>query len=145
MLALKFKKETPKKKTIFIVEDNEMYSKSLKEYLLTRFLNTLKIKTFYLGEMCLMELHRNPIIVVMDYILNSKYNEANNGLEIIKRIKILKPETNIIILSVQKRLEINLEAIKDFNCIYVQKNQKSFMKVEQSIKEIFNRNQPPAF
>ena len=39
----------------------------------------------------------------------------------------------------------NLEAIKDFNCIYVQKNQKSFMKVEQSIKEIFNRNQPPAF
>jgi two-component system OmpR family response regulator len=135
----------PKKKTIFIVEDNEMYSHSLKEFLITRFLNTLEIKTFYLGEMCLMELHRNPIIVIMDFLLNSKYNEANNGLEIIKRIKILRPQTNIIVLSGEKKIKLDPETIKEFDCVYVQKDQEAFMKVERFIRRIFSRNQPPAF
>jgi len=130
---------------IFIVEDNEVYAKSLQTFIQIRFPRIKEIKIFRIGEMCLMELDHNPGIVIMDYFLNSKYNEAGNGLEIIKRIKIQKPQTNIIVLSIQEKFNVILESVKEYDCIYVQKDQEAFHKVEQSIKEIFNRETPPVF
>lgn len=135
-----FKKTGSKGKLIFIVEDNEVYAKSLQSFIQSRFQNIKEIKTFCIGEMCLMELHRNPKIVIMDYFLNSKYKDANNGLEIIKRIKALKPETEIIVLSEQKNFNVVIEAIKQYDCIYIQKDRDAFNNVEKFIKEIFNRN-----
>lgn len=134
-----FKIITPKKKIIFIVEDNEIYAKSLNTFIKIQFPTIKEIKNFRIGEMCLLEMHRNPTIVIMDYFLNSKYKEANNGLEIIKSIKILKPKTEIIVLSIQKNLNVITEAIKQYGCTYVQKDQLAFNKVDQIVKEIFNR------
>ena len=122
--------------SIFIVEDNEMYAKSLQGFLQVCFPNIKEIKIFRIGEMCLMEMHSEPYIVIMDYFLNSKYEEAHNGLEIIKRIKAQKPKTNIIVLSVQTDINIILEAIEQYDCIYVQKDKDAFNKIEQSIKKI---------
>jgi DNA-binding NarL/FixJ family response regulator len=86
-----------------------------------------------------MELHRNPTIVIMDYFLNSQYEQANNGLEIIKRIKVQKPETNIIVLSAQEDFQVVIDALKQYDCIYVQKNEDAFKKVKQFIHVIFKR------
>ncbi|HNW98414.1 MAG TPA: response regulator [Bacteroidales bacterium] len=122
---------------IFIVEDNEVYAKSLKTFIQNRFSDIKEIKVFRIGEMCLLELHRNPMIVIMDYFLNSKYEEAYNGLEIIKRIKSLKPQTHIIVLSIQKNIDVILESIKQYDCIYIQKDKEAFAKIEQAIKDIF--------
>jgi DNA-binding NarL/FixJ family response regulator len=133
------------KEIIFIVEDNEVYAKSLQTFIQTRFPNIKGIKIFRIGEMCLMELHRNPSIVIMDYFLNSKYEEAENGLEIIKRIKAEKPETNIIVLSAQENFNVILEAIKEYDCNYVQKDKEAFSNIEQLIKAIFNRKKTTAF
>ena len=118
-----FKIIIPKTKIIFIVEDNEIYGKSLNTFIKNRFPKIKEIKNFRIGEMCLLEMHRNPSIVIMDYFLNSKYAEANNGLEIIKSIEI-----NVI-----------AEAIKQYGCTYVHKDQTAFNKVEQLVKEVFNR------
>ena len=76
----------------------------------------------------------------MDYFLNSKYEEAQNGLEIIKRIKTQKPKTNIIVLSQQKDFNVVLEVIRQYDCLYVQKDQESFSKIELFIKEILKSN-----
>jgi len=129
----------PDKKLIFIVEDNQVYAKSLQTFIKIRFPGIKEIKIFRVGEMCLLEMHRNPSIVIMDYFLNSKYTEAGNGLEIIKRIKAQKPQTNIIVLSIQEKFNVLIESIKQFDCIYVQKDQEAFNKVEKAITEIFNR------
>lgn len=133
-----FKKVITGEKIIFIVEDNEVYAKSLQSYLQNRFPDIKEIKIFRIGEMCLMELHRNPGIVIMDYFLNTKYEDAHSGLDIIKRIKTQKPQTNIIMLSMQKNISVILEAIKGYDCIYVQKDLEAFMKIEQTIKDIYN-------
>ncbi len=133
-----FRKIRPLKEIIFIVEDNDVYAKSLRTFLQIRFPKMKEIKVFRIGEMCLMELHRNPTIVIMDYYLNSQYEEADNGLEIIKRIKKIKPKTNIIVLSAQEKFNVALEVIKEQDCIYVKKDQDSFCKVEQLIKDIIN-------
>ncbi|OFY84795.1 MAG: hypothetical protein A3F72_05925 [Bacteroidetes bacterium RIFCSPLOWO2_12_FULL_35_15] len=125
------------KKNIFIVEDNEVYAKSLQTFIQIRFPEIREIKIFSIGETCLLELHRNPDIIIMDYFLNSKYDSADNGLEIIKRIKTEKPQANIILLSIQEKLNVAVEAIEEYDCIYVQKDQEAFHKVEQFIKTIF--------
>lgn len=138
MLTNFFKIGPQSKKNIFIVEDNDLYARLLRTFIQIRFQNIPEIKIFRIGEMCLMELHQNPSIVIMDYFLNSKYKNAQNGLEIIKRIKALQPEVHIIVLSAQENTDVILDAIKQFDCIYVQKNSEAFNKVVQSIKEIFN-------
>ena len=136
MITNFFKNNKPDKKIIFIVEDNEAYAKSLQVLIKNRFPNVKEIKIFRIGELCLTEMHRNPNIVIMDYFLNSQYEEAQNGLEIIKRIKEQKPQTNIIVLSVQKDFNVVLEAIRQYDCLYVQKDSEAFDKVELFIKEI---------
>ncbi|OFY84797.1 MAG: hypothetical protein A3F72_05935 [Bacteroidetes bacterium RIFCSPLOWO2_12_FULL_35_15] len=139
------KKINHNEKIIFIVEDNEVYAKLLQTFIQNHFPNVKEIKIFRIGEMCLMEINRNPSIIIMDYFLNSKYEEANNGLEIIKRIKMLKPKTKIIVLSIQEKFNVAIEAIKKYDCIYIQKNQEAFNKVEHFINEILNRDIPPVF
>jgi DNA-binding NarL/FixJ family response regulator len=117
---------------VFIVEDNEVYAKILQGFIITHF-PEVKTKIFSVGETCLMELHHNPNIVIMDYYLNSKYGEAQNGLEIIKRIKDHDLKTNIIVLSAQDKYNVVLEAIKQYNCFYVQKGEEAFNKLEHLI------------
>ena len=124
---------------IFIIEDNELYAKSLRTFIQARFSNIKEIKLFRIGELCLMELHRNPSIVIVDYFLNSKYEEAHNGLEIIKRIKEQKPLTKIIVLSAQEKYDVILEAIKKYDCNYVQKDKDSFQQIEKLIKEFLTQ------
>ncbi len=139
-----FKSMSPEEKIIFIVEDSEVYAKSLQTFIQNRFLDVKEIKTFRIGEMCLMELHHNPCIVIMDYFLNSKYKAADNGLEIIKRIKTQRPFTNIIVLSAQEEVEVALETVKQTDCYYIRKDKNAFNKVEHLISQIFNRNNFPA-
>lgn len=124
---------------VFIVEDNDIYAKSLQGFIITHFPD-IKIKIFPVGETCLTKLHLNPNIIIMDYFLNSKFGEAQNGLEIIKRIKAQNPQTNIIVLSAQEDYNVVLDAIKEYGCFYVQKDQKAFNKVEQMIKNFNYKN-----
>lgn len=145
MFANFFKRIKSHKKIIFIVEDNEVYAKYLQAFLHSRFPEVKEIKVFQIGELCLRELDREPSIVILDYFLNSKYHDAQNGLEIINRIKLSKPKTNIIVLSVQQNLEVILEIVKKHNCVYVQKDIEAFNKVKLAVQEIFYLKNPPPF
>jgi DNA-binding NarL/FixJ family response regulator len=111
----------------------------LQGFLLTHFPD-IKIKLFPVGETCLMKMHLNPDVVIMDYFLNSKYGEAQNGLEIIKRIKKQNPQTNIVVLSAQDNYTVVLDAIKQYGCFYVQKDETAFDKVQQLIKNFDYKN-----
>lgn len=139
------KKLSSRNKVIFIVDDDDIYAKSLQVFIYANFPDLREIKIFKTGEMCLMELHRNPVIVIMDYILNSVNKDAHNGLEVIKRIKSEKPKTHIIVLSAQKNYHVTLEALNQPNCSYVPKNHEAFGKMDQLIKEIFSQKYTPAF
>ncbi len=125
--------------SVFIIEDNNIYAKSLQGFLLTHFPD-IKIKLFPVGETCLMKMHLNPDVVITDYFLNSRYGEAQNGLEIIERIKKNNPQTNIVLLSAQDNYTVVLDAIKQYGCFYVQKDEDAFNKVQQLIKNFEYKN-----
>jgi DNA-binding NarL/FixJ family response regulator len=135
--------KTVTKKTgiIFIVEDNPMYAKTLESSIRASFPLVSEIKTFPVGETCLMELHRNPEVIVIDYYLDSKYDDAETGLEIIRQIRAEKPNVNIIVLSSQSEIDIVIEAVAKYNCSYVKKDEDSFSKVELLIGKIMNADQ----
>ena len=132
-----YNKISPRRNIIFIVEDNRVYSKSLQGFLTTRFPKT-KIETFSNGEACLIELHKNPTIVIMDYLLNTDDSNAADGLSIIQKIKVSSSKTNIILLSAQTDLDVFVKAISIYGCTYLQKDEQAFKKIDHFIKAIFH-------
>lgn len=122
---------------VFIVEDNKPYAETLKVFLNAQIPAIKEIKIFPVGETSLMELHRNPELIIIDYFLDSKYYDAETGLEIIKQIRAEKPEVNILVLSAQENLDVVLEAVKKYNCSYVKKDEQAFDKVYEIVSELF--------
>lgn len=132
-----FKSKSPKTGIIFIVEDNIVYAKTLESFLRSSSPAIKEIKIFPVGETCLLEIDRNPDLIIVDYFLDTKYPDAETGLEIIKEIRTQKPEMNILVLSAQQEVDVVLDSIKTYHCSYIKKDEKAFGRVEELIKEIY--------
>lgn len=120
---------------IFLVEDNEMYLKTLERYL-KEHLNSPVIRTFSSGEECLKNMPLEPKIVVLDYYLNSVSPNAMNGLEILKKIKLTKPDTMVLMLSNQDNLQVATDTMKYGAFDYVSKNENAFLRIQNAINNI---------
>ncbi len=133
-----FKSKSPRTGLVFIVEDNAAYAKMLQAYLKTNFSSIKEIQLFPVGETCLLNLHKNPDAIIVDYFLDTKYADAETGLEIVKRIRVEKPEMNIIVLSAQKEIGVVMDSVKKYNCSYVKKDETAFERVNEIMKDIFS-------
>ena len=119
------------------MEDNGVYAQTLKSYLKTNIPAIKEVKLFPVGETCLMELHQHPDAIIMDYYLDSKYYDAETGLENIKKIRSQHPEMNIVVLSAQEDISIVIESINRYNCSYIKKDAAAFEKLEDLLLEIY--------
>lgn len=131
-----FKPKASKTGIIFVVEDNPVYAKTLQAFIQSNFDEVKEVKVFPVGETCLLELHRDPDLIIMDYFLDTKYFDAQTGLDVIKKIRVERPETNIVILSSQSEVEVVVEATKIYHCTYIKKNEGAFERLGEIIKEI---------
>lgn len=132
-------------KSIFIIEDDPLYGNSLKRFIEERFPEINSVNTFSIGEMSLLELKNNPAVIIVDYLLNSTFSEAHDGLQIIKHIKREKPNTNIIVLSAQQNPNIISEAEEQYGCKYVQKDKDAFQQIELLVKEYLDKKRSATF
>jgi two-component system OmpR family response regulator len=119
------KKKSPK--LIFVVEDNPVYAKSLEFFLKSKF-DGVDVKTFPVGELCVDNLHLKPDFIIMDYFLNSKYFDAEDGLSILKAIKAKDPNAKTIVLSSQQDVKVAL-SVKDAGSMYLIKNDDAFENI----------------
>lgn len=131
-----FKSKSTKSGIVFIVEDNQAYASSLRSFIELNFPELREIKIFPVGETCVMELHRSPDIIIIDYFLDSKYSDAESGLETIKHIRAQKPNMNLIVLSSQSDIEVVIESVKKFHCTYIKKDENTFERLKETILEI---------
>lgn len=122
------------KTTIFLVDDEPIQNEMLKDYLAERF--SYEIKTFESGESALREMSQRPEIVVLDFHLNSHLPNAQNGVEVLKKIKELSPESQVIMLSGQDKLEVAVESMKYGAYDYVVKGETAFSRMENVINNI---------
>ena len=90
-----------KKVTIFIVDDDALFLKSLEiEFNMN---GDFEIKAFPTGELCLEQLDLNPDIIILDYYLNGIDDGAMNGLETLIRIKAARSYIPVIMCRVRIR------------------------------------------
>lgn len=122
------------KRYIFLVDDEPIQNEMLKDYLSDRFI--YEIKLFSTGEEALKNLDLNPEIAVLDYHLNAHNPNAKNGVEILKEMKSASPETQIIMLSGQDKIEVAIDTMKYGAYDYVVKGESAFARIENIIKNI---------
>ncbi len=84
------------------------------------------VEAFTYGEDCLGSLCDNPDLVILDYFFLKEGHNVMSGMEIFNRIKELRPDLPVIMLSGQERGDVVLDlarkgiddyVIKDVNFI----------------------------
>lgn len=91
---------------IFVVDDDVAFNKLIVAYL-TKFLPASTIKSFYKGEDCISGLVEKPDIIIQDYDM-----PGINGIETMKNVKKVYPDTEVIFLSGQSDFQVVIDAIK---------------------------------
>lgn len=94
-----------KKEIIFIVEDDPGFNMMMTNYLTSK--NKWEIHSFDNGEECLKQLYLKPTIFMQDFDL-----PGINGIEIMKKVKGLLPETEFIFLSAQSDIKVVVEVLQ---------------------------------
>jgi DNA-binding NtrC family response regulator len=114
---------------IFVVEDNQMYNKLVVSYLKTnKFTN---VESYLSGEEALENMHKNPDIVIQDYLL-----EGMTGIEVLIKAKKSNPKAEFIFLSGQDSIDIAINTMKYGAYDYIVKDQMALQKLVNKIHKI---------
>ncbi len=122
------------KYNIFLVDDDFIFLEMLKEVLIED--ERLNISCFSTGEECISHMKYRPDIIILDYFLNSKKPDAANGMQILKNIMKVNPETRVIILSGQEDGTLVFDFTSENAEDYIIKDELAFENVKNSIDEI---------
>ena len=118
-------------KKIFIVDDDEMLTEALKDYLTREVQHDIHI--FHTGEDCIQHIEEKPEIIILDFYLNTVDREAKDGLEILSRIRKLVPNQRFIMLSSQESYGTAAKTIAKGAEQYVIKGEDAFEKIARLI------------
>lgn len=119
--------------SIFIVEDNQLYSFYIDSLLSENF--NYRISTFNTGESCIKDFNLMPDIIVLDYMLGTM-----DGMEVLTKIKKHLPETKVILLTAQKNLAIVADLMKAGASDYIVKDKEAPDKLVAAITKIANES-----
>jgi DNA-binding NtrC family response regulator len=123
-----------KQQKIFIVEDNLFYANLLKTELFKK--NMIDVEIFTSGEMCIQHIKKKPDVVILDHNLGNI-----PGLSILKKIKYINQDVQVIYLSSQKQIHVALLTIKHGAFAYVEKNTFAFRRISALINRVSKYNQ----
>ncbi len=119
----------PNQLSLFIVEDNRMYSLYIDSLLSEQF--NYKVYPYASGEECLKDLYLTPDIIILDYMLG-----GINGLDVLNRIRQQLPETQVILLTAQKDLDPAVKLMKAGAFEYIIKDKDAPAKLVDAIIRI---------
>jgi CheY-like chemotaxis protein len=119
------------KQSIFIVEDNKLYSLYVDSLVSEQF--NYKIYSYTSGEDCVKDLYLAPNVIILDYMLG-----GIDGLEVLSRIKKQLPKTPVILLTAQKNVEIAVKLMKAGADEYIIKDKDAPAKLVDAIVRFRN-------
>jgi len=126
-----------KQKLIYIVDDDPLITRIVTRRLASE---GYLVESFRFGEECLGEIHKNPDLIILDYYFISENQEVMNGMEVFNRIKELRPDTPVIILSGQEKGEIVLELARKGIKAYIIKDNNLIENLFNSLRDIFEKD-----
>lgn len=123
---------------IFIVDDDAVHREMLTDHL--KKMSDFSIKEFGTGEECIKHINEKkefPNIVFLDYYLNSVVKDAMEGLDVLVEIKKIAPETDVVMLSGQDKIQVAVEVMKYGAFDYIVKGESAFFRAEKSVFNIY--------
>ncbi|CAN5407852.1 hypothetical protein BH09BAC5_BH09BAC5_28380 [soil metagenome] len=127
---------------IFVVDDDPLFLKMISEQLdSTRLLRKYEhnIESFTVGETCIEHLSDKPEVIILDYTLNTNFEEAANGMSILKKIKSHDPKIVVIMVSVQDNLSV-ANSLYEAGCDdYIMKNESVFSRTDKAVWNVFEK------
>jgi two-component system OmpR family response regulator len=124
-------------KTIFFVDDDANQLTMVADHL-SKF-KRVTIKTFTSGEECLNNLSLKPQIIFLDYNFDKAGAKAKNGIDVLKAIKEADENIEVVMLSGQDKIEVAVNTMKYGAFDYIVKNESSFHRTENAIKNIMRK------
>ncbi len=121
---------------VFLVDDDVKTLIMLKHKLENLPEHKIKANVFAYGENCLDKMDEKPDIVVLDYYLNAIRENAQNGLQILKQIKTIAPDTHVIMVSGQEDMQTALSTIHAGAYDYIIKNDRTMQRLLLVINKI---------
>lgn len=120
---------------MFVIDDDPVQTAMISDYLKERYI--FDLKTFENGEDAMSDITTlKPEIVVLDYHLNSANPSAKNGIEVLKQIKSLSPETKVVMFSAQDNIDIAMESMRNGAYDYIIKGETAFNKMENTVNRL---------
>ncbi|MCW3076914.1 MAG: hypothetical protein JWO32_1523 [Bacteroidetes bacterium] len=120
--------------SIFIVEDNSLYTYFLNETLKEE--GDFNITTFETAQQCLDSLNEKPDLIVLDYYLE----KGITGMDTFKQIHAKNPKLPVIILSSQDDVQIAADLLEAGVYEYIEKKDKQVVdKLKKAILEISHK------
>ncbi|MEO5600221.1 MAG: sigma-54 dependent transcriptional regulator [Cyclobacteriaceae bacterium] len=117
---------------IFVVEDDQAYTKFLK-YVLA--LNPdYEVEFFTTGQECLNNLHKNPAVITLDYSLPDMPGE-----KVLSQIRTHDPNINVIIVSAQEKIGTAVELLKLGAYDYITKDNETKDRIINAINNARNK------
>lgn len=121
--------QNTKNPLIFVVEDNTIYSNLVVSYLKTnKFTN---VESYLTGEEALENMHKNPDLVIQDYLLN-----GITGIEVLIKAKKIHPGVEFIFLSGNDNIDIAINTMKYGANNYIVKDQHALPKLIEKIHQL---------
>ena len=121
---------------IFVVDDDPF----INMLVVKRFTSEgYRLEAFTYGEECISSLNKNPDLIILDYYFVNNDHLVMNGMEVFDKIKELKPETPVIMLSGQEKGEIVLELARKGIDDYIIKDNNLIDNLNVAITELFSR------
>lgn len=127
--------KTQNKIKLFLVDDDALFLKSLEIEFLDH--ADFEIETFTSGELCLINLPKNPDVVILDYHLDGINKEAINGIVTLDKIKAFNPDITVIMLSCQDKIDVAVDCMHHQAYDYVVKSETSFIRLQKIITTLF--------
>jgi two-component system, OmpR family, response regulator len=125
-------------KLIFIVDDDRF----INNLVVKRFTSEgYKLEAFSYGEECISALGQNPDLIILDYYFVNNDHLVMNGMEVFDKIKELKPDIPVIMLSGQEKGEIVLELARKGIDDYIIKDSNLIDNLNVAIGELFQRQE----
>lgn len=116
-------------KIAFVVDDDMIYQQFMKEHMKNL---GYRVLSFFSGQACIAQLHQNPDLIILDHQLD----ENENGLEVLQKIKQVKPKIPVIYLSAQDDMATAVQALHFGSFDYIEKNSAAYVRLRTTVDKI---------
>ena len=124
------------KYTIYIVDDSPMMRRLIKRTFEPK--TAFHLSYFENGEDCIAAMSTPPDMMILDFhlTLDMEDNSIMNGLDVLKKVKEISPDTKVVMLSSQNDVAVAVNCLKLGASDYVVKDEVMTVNVTKGIEKI---------